>query len=931
MVELWNTLKKGLKKVKSDYDDPLLAEAQRLIGYDPMNDPNNNLESKRRVAFKDVAVEKEYNQLEPAIRNITERAPIDDPSDQLITAGGTDVGHSPLGYHPKNLAFDKRFGKNDDKLIKYYNDNGLDVLREIDHLHVQPGKNFKSLKKPLDDNDPLLIEAQNLIGIKRQQPQMVNAVAEQPTMRKMTMEEMAAPSQEFANSPLGKLYKKAEPVLNYNLLEKPKELIQKLPKSLRRPVAALGGPVTSLPIELDALQQMADEQKRSSPITSGIVGGTTDALEKVVNSLATPANIGIAATGAAVPALAKPITTGFGLGMASAVPESIKQAIDAPDLRGKVGAGLDALIGAVGGGALLKSGLSRGVKAPAMEPDAPMPESPITVEKQVDSVVKGNSPAVLITPGEVMPEIPQGMQAIDSQVGTWIYDPKKLDAEVIQDMVADGTHGELLGHLEPKSDATTIAVQAKQGPVELKTSAVSPENVDAQAKILQEQFPDSEIEVKPVAEKIPELVNQRQKGGKWSNSWVVTNRSNGKVIGEFYDKKNVDKFDPNKVIIEPAHEYLPRLNAEIKTNSLQEKLPEIIEQRKMQPTVFQKIAQAEKERVSRSNADPENKAKRSKAFAYEMSAIQRGVERKPTAKEIQNARKYLESNHVGKIVQVDGLPAMVEKTSFGKTGVRFHNGELKYVGKDKISSNPISHEQVLDHIQKEAQDQLDYKKTFYDIKEDAPIETKPNSVSEPQIAAKMEEPPTISKKETVPPGEFGTEVRGVAKSVEAKAVENKLVESFGDLPEYNKINVKDQANKATALLDQDYELAKRIAMGEEAAPSGILPESVMLAVENHATKMGDIETLRQLGTSSGLVKEGTYMGQRIRMHGERSPHSALNAIKEIANVREKVAESRYGKELKAAKTKIVNDVKKAVDRYKPTVETWGSFIESIKC
>ncbi len=47
-------------------------------------------------------------------------------------------------------------------------------------------------------------------------------------------------------------------------------------------------------------------------------------------------------------------------------------------------------------------------------------------------------------------------------------------------------------------------------------------------------------------------------------SWVVTRRSDGHVIGEFFDRKNVNKFDPKKVRIETAAEYLGRINAAIK-------------------------------------------------------------------------------------------------------------------------------------------------------------------------------------------------------------------------------------------------------------------------------------------------------------------------------------------------------------------------------
>jgi hypothetical protein len=48
------------------------------------------------------------------------------------------------------------------------------------------------------------------------------------------------------------------------------------------------------------------------------------------------------------------------------------------------------------------------------------------------------------------------------------------------------------------------------------------------------------------------------------NSWVVTRKSTGEVVGEFYDWRNVAIFDPDKALIETAADYLDRINEEIK-------------------------------------------------------------------------------------------------------------------------------------------------------------------------------------------------------------------------------------------------------------------------------------------------------------------------------------------------------------------------------
>lgn len=176
-----------------------------------------------------------------------------------------------------------------------------------------------------------------------------------------------------------------------------------------------------------------------------------------------------------------------------------------------------------------------------------------------------------------------------------------------------------------------------------------------------------------------------------------------------------------------------------------------------------------------------------------------------------------------------------------------------------------------------------------------------------------------------------TKVRGLAKGVEEKAIENKLTQSFGDLPEYQTVNMKEQASKAQDLLTKDPEKARRIAMGEELAPQDILPESLFVAVENKAVKEGDVATLKDLAQSSGLTTEATTMGQRIRTLAERDPESPVTAINEVVKAREQMAQRRLGKETKKLHKTEVASIKEHIKRVAPTKETWADFIRSIQC
>lgn len=169
--------------------------------------------------------------------------------------------------------------------------------------------------------------------------------------------------------------------------------------------------------------------------------------------------------------------------------------------------------------------------------------------------------------------------------------------------------------------------------------------------------------------------------------------------------------------------------------------------------------------------------------------------------------------------------------------------------------------------------------------------------------------------------------RGLSLGVEAKAVEKELVSNLGDLPEYQVVNMADQAQKATDIVAKDYEQAKRIAQGKELPPTDVLPESVFVAVEKKALKEGDVTTLRDLATGK-LATEATTMGQRIRTLAERNPESPVRAIREIAEARKA---KRGNKDISPIRRSDLTEAKKAVERSRPTKQNWADFIKEIQC
>lgn len=169
----------------------------------------------------------------------------------------------------------------------------------------------------------------------------------------------------------------------------------------------------------------------------------------------------------------------------------------------------------------------------------------------------------------------------------------------------------------------------------------------------------------------------------------------------------------------------------------------------------------------------------------------------------------------------------------------------------------------------------------------------------------------------------------LAQGVEAKAIAKKLTEGFADLPEYEKINIKDQATKARKLLEDDYPRAERIALGKELPPEGILPESVFIAVENRAIKNKDVNTLRRLATESGLSNEATLMGQRIRTLAERVEDSPTAVMAKVIKNRKEYYALKHKTPLDEA---IKRETKKIKSYVKPVKEDeWIKFINELTC
>lgn len=143
------------------------------------------------------------------------------------------------------------------------------------------------------------------------------------------------------------------------------------------------------------------------------------------------------------------------------------------------------------------------------EQPAPVPEPPATIAAQMDQLTNGLRPAVMITPGEKTPPVPEGMRRVRTDNGTYIFDPAKTDAATIRELDAAGRQNEILNlGRESKEDVLAkgqppVAVTERQPDgTEVRAAAASPEAAAATSREMEQQKTPGNV----IATETPEKV-----------------------------------------------------------------------------------------------------------------------------------------------------------------------------------------------------------------------------------------------------------------------------------------------------------------------------------------------------------------------------------------------------------------------------------------
>jgi len=179
------------------------------------------------------------------------------------------------------------------------------------------------------------------------------------------------------------------------------------------------------------------------------------------------------------------------------------------------------------------------------------------------------------------------------------------------------------------------------------------------------------------------------------------------------------------------------------------------------------------------------------------------------------------------------------------------------------------------------------------------------------------------------PGEQPKTPSKIAKSIEQKAIEQKLTKGFEGLAGYDKITIKDQSQKASALM-KDYEKASKVIRGIEPLPTGLRGTSLITAAEEYIKETGDAKLAYELANSP-LVSETSAAAQELRLAAERQPDSLTLKLQELRKLREQAVQSKTGKKVNRAIQLEVEKIKTETKSKAPKKEDWSSFIKSIEC
>ena len=183
------------------------------------------------------------------------------------------------------------------------------------------------------------------------------------------------------------------------------------------------------------------------------------------------------------------------------------------------------------------------------------------------------------------------------------------------------------------------------------------------------------------------------------------------------------------------------------------------------------------------------------------------------------------------------------------------------------------------------------------------------------------------KETTVEPTKLEQKPSGVAKSIEAKAIEQGLIsKGYDKLAGYNSSTLKEQAK-----IGSGYSVNEHIdfATGDKPLPEGLKPGTPLSIAEDYAMEKGDFELFNKLRMSP-LASQISEAASGLSLSRIRTPDSATMRLKEAQKVLE--TKTRL-KDTVGAKKEITSRIKRESNKVNLTKEelSWDKFLNEIKC
>lgn len=172
-------------------------------------------------------------------------------------------------------------------------------------------------------------------------------------------------------------------------------------------------------------------------------------------------------------------------------------------------------------------------------------------------------------------------------------------------------------------------------------------------------------------------------------------------------------------------------------------------------------------------------------------------------------------------------------------------------------------------------------------------------------------------------------VSGVARSIEAKAVEAKLTEKFKDLAEYNPSTIKEQARIFNDVVDnQGVDALREMIRGDRPLADGQKSFPFVVAAEEYLKSHPDADMAYELANSPH-VTAASEAGSQLGLGQNREQDSATARLAEVRQAREARSENRTSPETRKAARSVREQTEK-VNLPKEDL-AWDKFLNEITC